>query len=213
MLKQSQFEHALTSTDVATHPFSPFRIPFTTSFTPRLTCRDLEAVVQRSVSRCKEMYIDRYQPFLIVLCSFFTSFFCARGCARGERSSGLITFSSFSFFAFLGDSCACNFQPRRARANHEPTYISIRHLHVLDDLLILFLVLAHYCACRSKIRRLRASEGVWKTASSGGRRPREKIWQLEIMIACGHTGGVAHGCSAAVALTIPLPFSPGLFYP
>jgi len=43
----------------------------------------------------------------MVLCSFFTSFFWASGCAIGDRSSRGITISSsffsFSFLAFLGD--------------------------------------------------------------------------------------------------------------
>lgn len=40
-------------------------------------------------------------PFLIVLCSFFSNFFCARGCAMGERSSRGMVISSFSFLTLL----------------------------------------------------------------------------------------------------------------
>jgi hypothetical protein len=39
----------------------------------------------------------------MILCSFFTNFFCAKGCAKGDRSSTRMIISSFSFFAFLGD--------------------------------------------------------------------------------------------------------------
>ena len=40
-------------------------------------------------------------PFLIVLCSFLSIFFWAKGCAMGERSSKGTTISSFSFLGFF----------------------------------------------------------------------------------------------------------------
>lgn len=70
---------------------------------------------------------DNNIPFLMVLCSFFTSFFWASGCAIGDRSSRGITISSsffsFSFLAFLGD-CYGEFLsicPSTAKTNSDRT--------------------------------------------------------------------------------------------
>ena len=88
---------------ISTHPFSPFRIPFTTSLTPRFTCRDFDARKSQYVQGKTRSW---YAPFFTVLCSFFKSFFCANGCAIGDKSSTGITISFSSFFddfSFLGD--------------------------------------------------------------------------------------------------------------
>ena len=83
-----------------TYPFSPLRIAFTTSFTPRFTCLCFEATALFKPSRQFNSE-EKNAPFLIVLCSFFSIFFCARGCAIGERSSKGMTISSFSFLALF----------------------------------------------------------------------------------------------------------------
>ncbi len=78
---------------------------FTTSFTPRFTCRCLEAERDSSGQDIdvRETIREACVPFLIILCTFFNSFFCANGFAMGDKSARSTMTSSFSlsFFAFF----------------------------------------------------------------------------------------------------------------
>lgn len=102
---------------------SPFLIPFTTSFTPLFTCRAFDADNICSLGEHRHAYAS-HAPFFIVLCSFFNSFFCASGCAIGDRSSTGVRISSLdlSFFDFLGDlGSESEFHERSGTAGYTPT--------------------------------------------------------------------------------------------
>ena len=124
------------------HPLSPFLIPFTTSLTPRLTWRAFEAVTEYKSATHMPDHGQMKGPFLIVLCNFLTNFFCASGCARGDKSSRAMTTSSFSFsfLDFFGDCYTRNCWTTSGGRNSWVThllFVVLLHVDILANLLSL----------------------------------------------------------------------------